>query len=204
MLTISSISSSIWPVPTMRSTLARSRLAGCAVLYRLAMSWLTRSAPLSLGWGWAMGLRKPTRMPAFCRTCTMPRLTEVRPTPKPVGASKKVCILKSCVKTVTEESRCWAPASPCYLLLRIDDFQRFNGDLALFVGRYDQHQRMSVGADLAALAAYAALVGLVVQLEVEYAHVIEGFLADQGGVFANATGEQQAIQTGQCAGQGSQ
>src|SRR5476649_942232 len=76
----------------MRSTWARP--SGCGGLrpWVRATSSVERSGPVSPGCGWAIGLKKPTFSPARSRVRTSPRLMEVRPTPKSVGAIKKVCM----------------------------------------------------------------------------------------------------------------
>ncbi|CAO3311086.1 hypothetical protein METHP14_650006 [Pseudomonas sp. P14-2025] len=92
---ISSSSSSSWPSPSMRSTWARLSGTGGLMPWVRATSSVERSGPVSPGWGWAIGLKKPTFRPARSKVRTRPRLIEVRPTPKSVGAMKNVCMRAS-------------------------------------------------------------------------------------------------------------
>src|SRR5690606_5192404 len=177
----------------MRSTWASgSERGGCRPWVR-AISSLERSGPASPGCGWAMGLKKPTFRPARCSVRTRPGLMEVRPTPKPVGAMKKVC-MNSPVFARAGRRQCSV----------VEQGQGVQGDLPFLVGRHHQYPRMSQGLNGAGNAADAAGIGLVVESQIEQLQVSQGLAAHLRRVLADASGEDQSVELRQGAAHGRQ
>ena len=135
------------------------------------MTAVEASGPECAGFGWETGLKKLTFTPCRSIARTMPRLTEVTPTPEPIGISmivratgvspklkyswliKKGCLGQPCYCTWSESG--------------FHQFQRVVGNYPLLVGR-DHHGDGAAGFGDDALTAETGFqVGFGVDLETE-------------------------------------